>query len=80
MPRTQWSILLPRSLTEFRSWWMLPWMNLSLALGWHLEQVAIRLALFTIECGSEAGSTLWNPWQLAQLAAVVEPILAAMPW
>ena len=27
-----------------------------------------------------AGSTLWKPWQLAQLAAVVEPILAAMPW
>src|ERR1039458_6539193 len=50
------------------------------APSWHLPQVLGRFFAFTMLLGSLEGRMLCTPWQLAQLATVCEPLLAARPW
>src|ERR1019366_2160598 len=50
------------------------------APGWHWPQVLARFFGLTVDFGSEDGRMLCTPWQLAQLATVCEPDLAAKPW
>src|SRR5450759_2264993 len=50
------------------------------APSWHLPQVLGRFLAFTMLLGSLERRMLCTPWQLAQLATVWEPLLAARPW
>src|SRR5579872_6403621 len=50
------------------------------APGWHWPQVFGRFLALIIDFGSDDGRMLCTPWQLAQLATVCDPALAASPW
>src|SRR5579864_3390645 len=50
------------------------------APGWHCPQVLGRFLALMVDFASEEGRMLWTPWQLAQLATVCDPLLAARPW
>src|SRR5436190_15268166 len=50
------------------------------APGWHWPQVLGRFFALTVDFASLEGRMLCTPWQLAQLATVCDPLLAARPW
>ena len=50
------------------------------APGWHWPQVLGRFLGLMVDFGSDDGRMLCTPWQLAQLATVCDPALAASPW
>jgi hypothetical protein len=54
--------------------------KLSVTPGWHCPQVRTRFCRAIVERGSFDGRILCTPWQLAQLATVCDPLLAAKPW
>src|SRR6185369_2769858 len=48
--------------------------------AWHWPHVCGRFLALIIDFASLDGRMLCTPWQLAQLATVCEPALAAKPW
>src|SRR5260370_40342876 len=48
--------------------------------GWQGPQVLGRFLALIVLLASAEGRMLCTPWQLAQLATVCDPLLAARPW
>ena len=60
--------------------WVYEAEKLSLALVWHLRQVAVTLALFTVDFASRTVRTACASWQSAQVGAFALRLSVASPW